>query len=144
MRYYESIGLLPKSNRGENNYRVYSQNLIERMSRIRELQSLGFSLEEIKVIILFSDSELKALLSERLLQIEQEIVDLKARRVRIKDLLSVADKIATGENLTESERNLYLDSIRAEVLRGLRGRYSEMKDSALVYLKRDTWLDVHP
>lgn len=60
VRYYESIGLLPTSTRGENNYRFYNQNLIERMNRIRDLQSLGFSLEDIKIIISFSDSDLKA------------------------------------------------------------------------------------
>ena len=42
VRYYESIGLLPASTRGENNYRFYNQKLLERMNRIRDLQSLGF------------------------------------------------------------------------------------------------------
>lgn len=70
LRYYESIGFLPKSSRGENNYRSYDQKLFERMNRIRDLQGFGFSLEDIKIIISFSDSELKTRLAERLLEID--------------------------------------------------------------------------
>lgn len=146
VRYYESIGLLPTSTRGENNYRFYNQNLLERMNRIRDLQSLGFSLEDIKIIISFSDSDLKARLNERLLEIEKEIDNLTERRERVQNLLSVSNKIETGEALTAKERNLYMDSIREEVMDGLRSHYNGLTDldSALAYLKRDTWLDVHP
>ncbi|MBK9322887.1 MAG: MerR family transcriptional regulator [Bdellovibrionaceae bacterium] len=144
VRYYESIGLLPASTRGENNYRFYSQNLLERMKRIRDLQGLGFSLEDIKIIISFSDSDLKTRLNERLLEIEQEIDNLEERRERVQNLLSVSNKIDTGETLTETERNLYMDSIKEQVMSGLRSRYNGVTDSALAYLKRDTWLDVHP
>lgn len=144
LRYYESIGLLPTSIRGENNYRFYSQNLLERMNRIRDLQGLGFSLEDIKTIISFSDSDLKTRLTQRLLEIEKEIDNLEDRRARVQNLLSVANKIEIGEALTETERNLYMESIKEEVMSGLRSRYNEITDSALAYLKRDTWLDVHP
>ncbi len=144
VRYYESIGLLPKSTRGENNYRFYNQSLLEQMNRIRDLQDLGFSLDNIKMIIRFSDAELKTRLAERLLEIEKEIGNLEERRERVKNLLSVSNKIETGEVLTETERTLYMDSIREEIMTGLRSRYNEVPDSALAYLKRDTWLEVHP
>lgn len=144
VRYYESIGLLPTSNRGENNYRFYNENLLLRMNRIRDLQGLGFSLDDIKIIIAFSDSELKTHLQERLLQIEHEIENLADRRQRVQNLLSVSNKIETGEILTETERNLYMESLKEEVINGLRNRYNEISDSAVAYLKRDTWLDSHP
>lgn len=144
VRYYESIGLLPTSVRGENNYRFYSEDLLVQMTRIRDLQGLGFSLEDIKVIVRFSEADLKVRLNERLTEIEQEIATLEDRRVRLQDLLSVSSKIETGEALTETERMLYMESIREEVLSGLRSRYSEVSESALAYLKRDTWLETHP
>lgn len=53
VRYYESVGLLPPPVRGENNYRYYDQKLLERMIRIRELQGLGFNLDDIKTVIGF-------------------------------------------------------------------------------------------
>ena len=144
VRYYESIGLLPKSNRGENNYRCYDQKWLEQMRRIRDLQSLGFSLEDIKVIVHFSDSELKTRLNERLLQLEQEIEDLESCRERVKNLLSVSNKIEIGEALTATERNLFMYALQEEVLNGLRYHYKEVTQPAVEYLKRDIWLESHP
>jgi hypothetical protein len=51
VRFYESIGLLPAPSRGENNYRYYDQKWLHTMDRIRDLQSLGFSLQEVKSIV---------------------------------------------------------------------------------------------
>lgn len=144
VRYYETIGLLPASRRGENNYRYYDQNLIERMNRIRDLQALGFSLEEVKTIISISNPDLQDRMKKRLQEIDLEVSNLKETQERIKNLLSVSNKIESGELLTETERNLYMDNIREEVMNGLRTRYNGVTDSALAYLKRDTWLDVHP
>ena len=144
VRYYESIGLLPQSSRGENNYRYYDRQWLSRMTRIRDLQSLGFSLEDIKVIINFSDSELQTQLQEKLLDIENEIEHLENRRQRVNELLSVTNKIEAGEKLTETERTLFMESLKSEIINGLRDRYTEVNDTTLAYLKRDTWLESHP
>jgi DNA polymerase III alpha subunit len=144
VRYYESIGLLPKSSRGENNYRFYDQKWLERMNRIRDLQSLGFSLEDIKEIIGFTVLELNDRLKARLVEINQEVSNLEERRERIKILLSVASKIQTGEVLTETERNLFMDNIKEEVIKGLESRYNEVTDSTLTYLERDGWIHNDP
>lgn len=143
VRYYESIGLLPKSLRGENNYRYYDQKWLKRVKRIRELQSLGFSLDDIKLIINFSDSELSSRLQTKLLEIDQEAVSLDDRKKRITNLLSVVNKIEIGELLTETERILFMDNVREEVIKGLESHYSTMTDSTMAYLKRDTWLNGH-
>lgn len=145
IRYYESIGLLPKSRRGENNYRYYEQKWLERMNRIRDLQSLGFSLDDIKMIIDFSDSELSTRLQEKLLELDQDFAHLEERRKRIQNLLSVANKIKTGEQITETERNLFMQNIRDEIIKGLHNRYqTTSNDLALDYMKRDGWLNHNP
>lgn len=144
VRYYESIGLLPKSSRGENNYRYYHQNWLPRLVRIRDLQSLGFSLDDIKVIISFTESELKERLQAKILEIGNEINKLEDRRDRIAKLLSVANKIDSGEVLTETERNLYMENMREEILKGLKDRYSELTPSMLSYYQRDTWIHSNP
>lgn len=144
VRYYESIGLLPESQRGDNNYRYYDQKWLERMNRIRDLQSLGFSLEDIKTIIGFSNAELNERLKARLNEIAEEIDDLEERRERIEELLSVSNKIETGEILTETERNLYMENIRQEIISGLRSRHHEVNDATLAYLNREAWLTSHP
>ena len=144
VRYYESIGLLPKSLRGENNYRYYDQKWLERVNRIRDLQSFGFSLDDIKLIINFSDSELSSHLREKLLEIDQEAINLDERRKRIMNLLSVANKIEIGECLTETERNLFMENIREEVIRGLKKHYNTVDAAAIAYLKRDEWINGDP
>lgn len=144
IRYYESIGLLPKSLRGENNYRYYDQKWLETVDRIRDLQSLGFSLDDIKLIINFSGSELSSHLQNKLLEIDREAANLEDRKKRIKNLLSVANKIEIGESLTATERNLFMENIREEVIKGLQSQYNTVTDSTLAYLKRDGWLTGHP
>ena len=129
IRYYESIGLLPEPSRGENNYRYYNQKLLERMTRVRDLQSLGFGLEEIKTIISFSSSELNERLRQRLLEMDQEIGNLQKGREQIVKLLSVSEKIESGRPITETERNLYMEAIKQEIITGLRGKYSRVTDS---------------
>ncbi len=103
IRYYESIGLLPAPSRGENNYRYYNQQLLDRMARVRDLQSLGFALEEIKTIISFSGLELDERLRARLSEMDQEIGTLQTGRKQIVKLLSVSERIESGRPITETE-----------------------------------------
>ncbi len=144
VRYYESIGLLPRSQRGQNNYRFYDKSLLERMNRIRDLQELGFSLDEVKAIISVSNTDLRTRLEKRLSELELEIVDHLEVQTRLKNLLSVSNKIESGESLTATERTMYMNSIKNEVINGLRSRYNQIPDSALDYMRRDKWLDHHP
>ena len=46
LRYYERLGLV-KPRRAENGYRIYDLNDIYRLTIIRDLRSLGFSMERI-------------------------------------------------------------------------------------------------
>lgn len=144
VRYYESIGLLPLSSRSENNYRCYDPKWLQQMGRIRELQGLGFTLEEIKQVINFTDSDMSHRLMARLRQIEQEIDNLEERRERIRELLSVSNKIETGEILTDTERNLFMESIREDIIKGLQHRYNTVTETTLSYLEREGWLHHNP
>lgn len=47
IRHYGDIGLLPASARTEAGYRVFSEQDLHRLLRIKHLKPLGFSLEEI-------------------------------------------------------------------------------------------------
>jgi MerR family copper efflux transcriptional regulator len=50
IRFYEEEGLLDTRHvqRGENNYRYYSEEAIERLMLIRQAQTTGFTIAEIK------------------------------------------------------------------------------------------------
>lgn len=47
LRYYEELGLIRPIERGENRYRYYHENQLDRLANIRMLQESGFSLKEI-------------------------------------------------------------------------------------------------
>jgi DNA-binding transcriptional MerR regulator len=55
IRYYEQIGLLPPARRGENRYRLYDENDIERVRFIKSARVLGFSLTEIAQVLAARD-----------------------------------------------------------------------------------------
>ena len=89
LRHYEKRGLIRPS-RAENGYRGYYPEHIVQLQRIRQLQSLGLALAQIKRVLrapgnhqVWSDV-LEALHTE----ITAEIVELEARRKRIEALLT--------------------------------------------------------
>ncbi len=51
LRYYERRKVLPKPSRTESNYRLYSEDTVQKLRLIKRAQDLGFSLEEIKVLL---------------------------------------------------------------------------------------------
>jgi DNA-binding transcriptional MerR regulator len=89
LRHYEKRGLIRPS-RAENGYRGYSPEHIAQLQRIRQLQSLGLTLAQIKRVLRASGNNqvwgdvLEALHTE----ITAEIVELEARRKRIEELLT--------------------------------------------------------
>ncbi len=50
VRFYEKCGLLPRTERTAAAYRVYDETALKRLLFIKQAQSLGFSLDEIKRI----------------------------------------------------------------------------------------------
>ena len=51
IRYYETVGLLPASERDANGYRVYGQQDLERLVFIRRCRDLRIPLEQIKLLV---------------------------------------------------------------------------------------------
>jgi DNA-binding transcriptional MerR regulator len=89
IRYYESIGLLPKPERAENNYRQYSEAIVERLRFIVSARSLGFTLTDISEFLEARDAgtlPCKRVLDsfdQRILDIDKRIADLLALRETI-------------------------------------------------------------
>lgn len=51
IRYYERLGLIPKPDRTEKGYRLYSQQTVDRLNFIKRMQGLGFTLNEIDKLL---------------------------------------------------------------------------------------------
>jgi DNA-binding transcriptional MerR regulator len=89
LRHYEELGLLSPQ-REENDYRRYGPQDVLRVQRIRQLQTLGMSLRQIKAVLEKQDDEemwatvLRSLREE----VEAEIEALEERREQIEELLS--------------------------------------------------------
>jgi len=55
VRYYESIGVLPKAARSESGYRLYTQDAVDRLEFILKAKTLGLTLEEVRRILSLHD-----------------------------------------------------------------------------------------
>src|SRR5258708_33606567 len=56
IRFYEKQGLIAKRSRSEGGFRLYTEAAIERLSFVNRAQTLGFSLEEIRELLLLRDA----------------------------------------------------------------------------------------
>lgn len=94
IRYYESIGLLPRAMRTHAGYRLYAEETLETLSFIAKAKSLGLRLREINQIIgLHEKGQLpcectRDLINKKLRECEERITALEALRERLQGLLS--------------------------------------------------------
>ncbi len=79
IRFYEASGLLPPPGRGPNGYRVYSEDMLQRLLMIQLAQRLGFSLEALRDVLAWDESVPHALIRERLDQRLREIGAMQAQ-----------------------------------------------------------------
>ncbi|TFB18511.1 mercury resistance transcriptional regulator MerR2 [Filobacillus milosensis] len=95
IRLYEEKGLiLPSIKRSEGNYRVYNQEHVFCINGIKQLRSLGVSLEEMKdLIVIFEkntvevEPHLQHLLKEKLTKIDEQISELQKLRKHVGSFL---------------------------------------------------------
>ena len=91
IRYYESIGLLPRPARGENAYRRYGWADVNRLTLLRRIRLLGVPLAAAKALLMgTSDArcdevreDLLHLVDERLRALDREIAELQELRVEV-------------------------------------------------------------
>jgi MerR family copper efflux transcriptional regulator len=92
IRYYESIGLIPKTVRTEAGYRVYSDHDVHTLRFIRRARDLGFSVEQIADLVsLWRDREraskdVKAIALEHVDVLERKIRELQEMASTLKHL----------------------------------------------------------
>lgn len=107
IRYYEEIGLLaPTVKRSESGYRLFDNQVLNRLAFIKRSQSFGLSLNEIKTILNLHDQgqlpcgEVKLMVQQKLFEIADQIEALETLRGELQGLLSgwqdrpSADRIA--------------------------------------------------
>lgn len=86
IRYYERLGLLTPPKRTASHYRIYSEMEEERLHFIQKAKRFGLSLDEIKQLIdlraegIPPCADLKAMVKQRLAELDQHIQDMLALR----------------------------------------------------------------
>ncbi|MDZ5076451.1 MerR family transcriptional regulator [Nesterenkonia sp. HG001] len=88
IRHYGDIGLLPASGRTEAGYRLFSEQDLQRLLRIRRLKPLGFSLDEIGEVLSLWERGMDA---GRRQEAAETLERLRTERARLARSLAEAD-----------------------------------------------------
>lgn len=79
IRFYESERLLPQTPRTESGYRLYSPDNVEHLKFIKKAQALGFSLAEIRELLVLRDRSTDACLHVKSL-LEEKLASVRGKR----------------------------------------------------------------
>ena len=94
IRYYESLGLLPRVARTESGYRLYTDADVHRLRFIRRARNLGFSIKQIQSLLgLWSDdrrasAQVKKLAQGHIDDLQIKITEMQAMQRTLRDLAS--------------------------------------------------------
>lgn len=92
LRYYEREALLAPTARNAAGYRFYDPPAVERLEFIRAAQAVGFTLDDIRALLLIEGQapckQVRDVLENRLREVDKKIAELK----RVRNALSKAQK----------------------------------------------------
>lgn len=97
IRYYESIGLLPRPQRNEGGRRTYSNDDIAQLTYIRNARRLGFPIAKIKTMMGLEDQadascrQLRDLATEQLLEMSRQISELQVLQRELQHEITTCD-----------------------------------------------------
>src|SRR5487761_834071 len=85
LRFYEAQRLLPGAPRTESGYRVYSPEDVEELCFIKRAQELGFSLKEIRDLLLLRSRKTEACSHVQTL-LQEKLVSVRAKRQELEKM----------------------------------------------------------
>ncbi len=89
VRFYERRGLLEPAARSEAGYRLYGPDALDRLAFIRQAQTIGLTLEEIRHIVALTRAgvppceEVRSFVRAKLAEVDRTLFGLKALRRRL-------------------------------------------------------------
>jgi DNA-binding transcriptional MerR regulator len=106
IRFYEKRKLLPKADRSAGRFRLYSEEIIERLHFIQQMHGLGFSLREVRELIQLRERKVEACESVReLLKAKLTDVRVKLQELRHLELELEVDLRKCGRELIHRRRH---------------------------------------
>ena len=99
LRFYEKSGLLDRPSRTYSGYRVYGEEVLERLAFIKRAQALGFSLDEIRQIV--DDArkgespcdEVREIVRRRMAELDERLRELQRHRKELRRTLEEWDEV---------------------------------------------------
>jgi MerR family transcriptional regulator, mercuric resistance operon regulatory protein len=98
IRFYEAEGLLPEPARTGSGYRLFSPQAVCQLEFIRKAQQLGFSLGDIRELLVLRDrdtsacSHVKSLVEEKLASVRAKERELAAMEADLKRVLTECNR----------------------------------------------------
>ena len=98
LRFYEREGLLSPDSKGKNGYRLYGKDALRRLRFIKQAQQCGFSLSEIRDLLILKTSEsgccedVRGLAIEKKLQLEHKAKTLQTMSKALDELIAMCAK----------------------------------------------------
>lgn len=92
LRYYEEIDLVVPIRQQGNDYRIYSLRDVAQLRFLQRARAVGFSLDECRELLaLYANplrrcGQVKALVSEKIIQVDQQLIALHAMRDTLVDM----------------------------------------------------------
>ncbi|MBN4077724.1 MerR family transcriptional regulator [Nitrospina gracilis] len=102
IRYYERYGLIQPIGRTNAGYRLYDKKSIRKLKFIKNAQSLGFKLEEVKKLLYFDHSDKKTA-NDVLATTKKKVAEIRQKNKDLKTILKTLEKLVTlcpGEGST--------------------------------------------
>jgi MerR family transcriptional regulator, mercuric resistance operon regulatory protein len=97
VRYYERIGLMPRTARSEGGHRLYGEDHVKRLGFIRRSRELGFTLDQVRTLLRLVDgrrytcAQVKRITVEHLDEIHRKVEDLRKIERVLKDMAIQCD-----------------------------------------------------
>lgn len=146
LHYYEEIGLLVPAQRSEKGYRLYGLKEVQRLQKIVSLQQLGFSLEDIKLLLDQPDYSLQNVLQLHMIKLEEQIQiqqRLYSRLKTVSEHLQTNKKISVDVFLrTIKETTMHEKYYTPEQLETLKKRGEEMGEKGMQEAQTQ-WADLN-
>ena len=100
IRYYQRLGLMPTPGRQRNSVRRYGEDSVRRLRFIKRAQALGFSLDEVKLLLALSHgehcAETRALAQQKKQLVGTKIADLRSIEAALGKLIRACGSGRTG------------------------------------------------
>lgn len=138
VRHYHTLGLLPPVQRSEGNYRLYTQQDVQRLQRVMALKQQGFQLSHIRQL-LDSDSE-EAVDSTLMAQLQQQYRFVIQQITRLRQTAFALEGLLGRDQdcqITQAEALAQLKQLEVDAQEGL-GKLDQL------WLNLDAETTTHP